>query len=785
MKDPPVGNFEHFWKSCEKTIEGHLKNPALKEQILNALEQYLVNRGPTIGVYALSISSADPVTLRTLNCAYDAWSLLVEYGRTPRVRGSIKTGRWETHEKPMIESYRWEVKARLARGWQEKCQFFDAAKEAASVGDTYHSYNRTRHLEAHSLRYLAESRIRESKYSEAAALFARSRELAAGTDLESFVGFRESYCILIDAELRLDFESSVKAHSEAVEFMELLPNPKSLFVRPNPWTSPQDFKNERLFIGVMSDLRKDGMPALESAMADLRKMATVCNKGLRQVHLEILRLFLEGLQAFSVGHQALLEDRLAQISKSMRGPYVLQQWCHLHENLLRLRTARVAESQVLAETIQLFPFHASGSGATGIAPLLHGAPYWLQRLQDSAEPGAWRLLVVWYTRLLLDYAYSIHEKNAQEEGRTAMPRPRFREMSLVNLHGASLTLSAALKWEDRPGNALRVFIESLSRFAFEDDLDGSDFEEHARLFVRNTEMLFPLVLTAECLPKDEIVLKRVDESSDTYKYSIAEIDPRTRRSSGSSFVYVKGRYRRSLHAPRDAENRPLYLYPAPACPKFSCTCMIVEGASDVAFFRIILDRIQPGWQALRSEAHPSRAAIEIREARGANEFPRVYKEMRKEGYFHISTPELDAGSERIVLLLDEDHAPLLSDVRSDISRARHKVVLHPDLERIAPQALEASMGSFLGRPLSREERTLLKEWIPLSGHEFESRVLGQWGVYLKRQKDPLNAVPFATHLAKNFPKPAEGRPWNRVWDACNRLLLLAMGGCRIGSLADL
>jgi hypothetical protein len=55
-------------------------------------------------------------------------------------------------------------------------------------------------------------------------------------------------CLLQDAEVRMDCDSAIKAHAEALRLMDQFPDPASLFKRPNPWTSPIDFSNEKEFI---------------------------------------------------------------------------------------------------------------------------------------------------------------------------------------------------------------------------------------------------------------------------------------------------------------------------------------------------------------------------------------------------------------------------------------------------------------------------------------------------------------------------------------------------------
>jgi hypothetical protein len=281
---------------------------------------------------------------------------------------------------------------------------------------------------------------------------------------------------------------------------------------------------------------------------------------------------------------------------------------------------------------------------------------------------------------------------------------------------------------------------------------------------------------------ESVVLTRTDVSKETHQYPIAEIDRRTRQNVTGNRAYLKARYRASLQTPRNKKNSPLYLHPAPAYPQLSCACLIVEGESDATFFRGILDRLQPGWQYLRCESHRDRPVIEVRVSGGADRLGATYKRARSDGFFHTADPSLDAGGERIIVVVDEDHAEVFRKTHEDVSRARHRVVLRPDVERIAPEALLAALGLVRGRPLDLADRRAVKELLSLSGHDFESAVFRRWGIYLKRS-DPRHASAFANHLATTFPMAGQGQASDRVWQACERLFRLATCCAQMSPLA--
>src|SRR4029077_7048428 len=114
--------------------------------------------------------------------------------------------------------------------------------------------------------------------SEAAARFRQGRALAQGTDLEAALGFLENTCKLRDSETAWELDTGLDAFNSAMSFARQLPNPETLFKRPNPWTSFKDFQNEQLFIVVLRLLRERQLSGLEQAAANLRQIIADCGE---------------------------------------------------------------------------------------------------------------------------------------------------------------------------------------------------------------------------------------------------------------------------------------------------------------------------------------------------------------------------------------------------------------------------------------------------------------------------------------------------------------------------
>ncbi|MEW6352242.1 MAG: hypothetical protein AB1646_24585 [Thermodesulfobacteriota bacterium] len=591
--------FRRVWIGHEPRVTACLRDLTCsrRQRVLTALIGIL-SQGPTSRVFAVDIAHFDPTSLRELDSLYDAWALLVDCGLQVAARGKEDRD-WESHELPITESYRWEVKARLSALSERKVAYFERAHEAAARGQTLHCQNRARHLLAHARRHAAESLVRRKRFKQASELFSEASSLAAGTDLEYLVRFRGSLCQLRDAELRLDLDQARSARLEALQWAGRLPEAAKLFRRPNPWTSLADLKNEELFIDLLAGLREQGLAGLPSAIGNLRKIIGDCEASPRRDDLSERLTFLEGVLAASRGIDTLLDDRAAQLAIQLAHPPLLRSAQDLLDKLTDLRFG-ADPGRALTEVLNLLPLDAVGSGKPGVPPLMCGVPAWLQSLPVSNTPDRFRTLLLWWVRIIFDYVWSVCEKDAEEEGRELRQRPPFWKCSLGDLANEFRELREFAGWAGTPGEALGELGEMLSQITLQSPtVQENEVEEQIRLVLRSTDMLFPLVVDVRWAGEMQILMERLDGAGDTYRYRPDEVDSRSRSRipQTGTRVYVKERYRRSLRKPQDRRSRPLYLYPAPVAKKVR---RIAETSSPAVLLH-----------ALGSDAHPMDLAAEL------------------------------------------------------------------------------------------------------------------------------------------------------------------------------
>ncbi len=787
--------FEYVWTANRNLVESHLsKKPTDCDVWLDALQRYLLS-GPAYGKYAKQISHATTEELRRLDCAYDVWHLLEQAGRRVYARGGDKTDRpWDTHERPITASSRWYVKARLTpqrSGPGGKIELFRKAAEEARQGTTNHCRNRASYMEAFARHYTAFDLLRRARdervFEEAARLFEEARRLVETTDEEvdparaHFEDFFRSLCALQDAEVRLDLPGARRALGKALEAGRKLPNPEGPFRTPNPWTSRRDLENEERFIEVIGELQSRDIWALESAIKALDDIIADCEVSERKEELGTRLLVLKGVKAARDKQQAELERYCDQAARSTERPLAGKRSKRLVE-LLRKTLSGSNAKEMLSSVIPLLPLGLVGIGdPESLTPLLYSAPSWLRELSKASGQDEARALLLWYIRLVLDYLWSVCERAATQEGRKLSPRPFFADLPYQNLPEQVESIRQLLRWTGAPAKEIEALGTRLPNLIGQAAAPETEFVGGVEVLIRETQRwLFPLAVRFQLHQGAELALERVDDPGPEYRYGAGRFDASAIMGQ-VGVAYVKPRMGRGMGRPEERDHRALVLYPAPAYPLFSRTCLIVEGPSDKAFFETILDRIEPGWRALRSEADPSRQTIEIRAAGGADEVPREYASARKEGAFHELDPLLEAGAGRIVAVVDADKREVLLDKHQDVSRCGHQCVLDPDLERIAAPAFKAALEIALQRRLDLGEIDELCRRFGSPGKEFTAWVHEKWGIALKRQ-DSGRAKGFAVLLATVFPERRGGSKWSAVWDICDRVLMLAKRRSRLKPL---
>jgi hypothetical protein len=769
---------ETYWLNHEDAIVTYLeKNDRERSTLLDLFESYLGKVRPAENIWGRDIMHADPLLLRRLNCAYGIWWILANNSRRCYIRGDSK--RWENdrgwliHEKPLLEGHRWNVKARLDHtfgklGIEKRIELFEQGARAAAAGRTKHCKNLARYLRAQAIHLKADLKARDrrlpmfQRLAEAKELYRIAKDLAKGSGQESLIGFRESICDLRCATVQLDIEPALKSHGEAMVCAARFPKPDNLFSRPNPWTSLKDFENERLFIWVLQLLKEKKQDGLEQSISLMEQLVEGCSGGVRRSHLEIRLFFLRGTRAAQDGNVVQAQIEIRNLSNSLKTAVSRKN----DQDLLAILSRGVSErnaSKLIEEALWLFPFDSQGKGGQlGEPAFFYGLPQWLLELGYSPQSECNVLFVLWYSRVLFDYCWSILEKRLEEAGEIAPARPAFWKASLPELAQLVVLLMSKLEWEGAQGKAL----SDLCTWLIENPgWNGLKPNEYIELFAgASDKLVFPLVMVCNRISVDQqtkVVLTRLDGRGQAYRYDESAIDQRTRNAPNDR-AYVKAKFRRVIQAPKEA-GRPVYLYAAPNCPRFLRTCLIIEGQSDKEFFESLFDRIEPGWRFLRSDGIPPMPTIEVRQARGASELAKAYRQAREEAQFHVSISGREV--ERIVVVVDGDHEHLLtSDVW--LRRAHHKFVLRPDLERAVPSAFVETLSLTAGVGFDQGDVEEMTSQMGLAPHRFEEEIFVQWGV---RIKDPS----FARNLAKNVPKDGEGG--KQIWNACYRTLSLAYG----------
>jgi hypothetical protein len=791
--------FEKIWSSYASSVAPYVADePPDLNDWLDVLERYLLS-GPAYQKYASEIHYATIEELRRLEWAYDVWHVLAKAGKRVYARGKDKENRpWATHEFPLTASSRWFVKARLALnsdGPTGRIELFKLAAQEARQGKTKHCINRARHMEASALHYSAFNLLGkatdERAFQEAACLFEQARQLRGTADEGSspvsvqIEEFFRSLCALQAAECKLDIQSASDCLSEALDAVRKLPNVEGPFRTPNPWTSLKDLENEKRFLAVLAGLRAEGTKALESAIKELSEISSDCEIGERKQEITTRVLVLKGLRAARDHSRPDVERYCMQVAVSLERPLAGLRSKRLLE-LLRTTLSGSPPEVVLSSTIPLLPLGLTGIGDPSTpTPLLYAAPTWLKELSKASSPNQARALLLWYVRSVLDYLWSVCERDAIQKRKRLVPRPTFADLPYRKLPQELERICELQHWKSAPAEELSILRADLPELVELVETPTVDFVDRVESLIRGTQRwLFPLVVYIKQDEGGELTLRRSDAEIPAYRYPPGSFDARAfdsiSISSRETAAYVKPSMRRVADRPAEKTHKPLVLYPAPSYPTFSRTCLLVEGGSDRIFFEGMLDRVEPGWRALRTQAD-FQQIIEIRVAGGANKIPGEYDWLIQKGGFYTHDSRLEANARRIVVVVDGDKSEILR--LGDLPLCKHRFVLNPDLERIAPTAFTTAIEANLKRVLDHEELAELKEHLHLSGKAFAYWIENKWHIRLKSQ-DSYASEGFSQLLATYFPLRQHEATWNVVWDVCERVLQLAHGR-RMSYLAKL
>lgn len=278
-------DFEEAWVKDSSEIVTCVENDLrLRPRFVAVLNKYL-DTDPVVGVYGVQIGRSSHKHLQQLEVAYDVWALLASLGHRRFIRG--KETPWNENERPMVESYRWEVKARLARPIYPRTDMIDRFRKAAvaaSEGPKHHCGNRARHMEAYAVRHEAHDLVANGDFDAAIELFDKAKALAGETGHADLIEFYRWTAALRSAEANLQFSEALDAHKEATTAIARFSNPDTLFRIPNPWTSYEDFLGERDFITTIRSLEM-GTSALRDALGTVQRLVNIAQESHRRTHL--------------------------------------------------------------------------------------------------------------------------------------------------------------------------------------------------------------------------------------------------------------------------------------------------------------------------------------------------------------------------------------------------------------------------------------------------------------------------------------------------------------------
>ncbi|HUC61942.1 MAG TPA: ferric iron reductase [Alphaproteobacteria bacterium] len=781
--------FYGFWNEYENEIENYFNasRNETTETFLDLLQDYLLKTLPSDNLADIYIDYSNPSLLRRLHFICGCWSLLVANNRLifMNKHANYNWQAWIGHERPINEAYRWQIKASLDHtfgigGYDQKIFYFTRAAEAAEAGTSSDCIALGRAMRAQALKFEGDKLIRfksehpKIRLGRAREIFGRAKQLVEGRRQGEILGFYEKLCEMRVHELNLDSESALRAHRDAVQFALKLPESNYLFTPPNPWASIGDFENERLFIIALRVLFESKSEGIDEAIKLIRAILSDCPDGVRHSHLQVRLLFLEGLQA-TLAHKSLarLKTNVIKFRRMLDKSVVRRD----DIDLLTLLTSIHQKSDVVAvleQALTLFPFDSQGRGEVSLErAILYGAPLWLRRLYEQKADAERSIFFTWFTRIIVDYLWSIYEKKNTVVGRALFPRPKLWRASLSELESHLSLIIPALHWDGgAQEDALWQLLSDVGRFA---RLNGPIAEDDLQTAVLASEtQLFPLCVKFEKASNspNKLFMHRLDGRGIQYEYDTKNVDPRPIAVSGQQ-AYLKSRYRTYLQQPWGQGRKPLYLYSAPNYPDFKIACLIVEGPSDKIFFEGILDRIEPGWQCLRSGEKPDQSLIEIVVCDGANNVERVYKQVRSTNRFHIHAPSADGSHERIVVVVDVDHENILC--KGDLAMCNHRFTLVPDLERANIKALKTSIAHVTGRTLTPNEVRFLDDSPLMASQEFNYRVNQLFSLDLKSVTSRNGHSPFSAALARTFPILDLEPAGKLVTSIIYRLLQLALG----------
>lgn len=650
---------------------------------------------------------ADRAQLARFKVVFDVWDLCVS-----------KEGR-NSGTGCLYQSYRLELAARLAPTWNERERLYLEAAETCLncplVPDDPLCAALQRRglvLDSHSLRVGAFYLLNRTPPDLPAAedRFAKAVERARAAQnvwfdaLDThvdYLGFWAEAIRLRRAEVEGDLATARSAYSAAGVRLESFGEPENLFTEPNFWHSVADFRREQYVIDILQAL-KEGPHALTRAVELsalwLKYSRPEMSGTLRLIRMELRHRALDLLETMRKG--ADVGRRIPGLFEELgKYPAVGRHTWEIAKQVELASKGRQDLAGAVAAVCSLFPIDAQApTGGISISRSRWNLlPHWYQemfaryRVYGEAEAGV--LVLVWYSRVVADYVWSVYVKNLVEQ-RKPKPSsaPDFLLAPLFEVQQGLKALAGALCWSGFPGRTLDNFIDLLGDAMLASPQNVSS--EILPAVVEETALaLYPMPLRVEHPdPLDErfmIVSQFNGRQRELRLSAVANTPP------SGTYVYIKPRFKPSEALVK--QDKSLTLYPAPAFAEPLPTTIICEGVTDQAVLRVLLDYLEPLWHQLD---------IKIIPAEGDG-IPATYKTLQ---------------SERPIVMADADKRYGLGGKPWNRmwETCCYSFVLEPDLERISYDALAAALCDLWRLPVTKEELRELSE-TSRTGKEFEER----------------------------------------------------------------
>lgn len=396
-------------------------------------------------------------------------------------------------------------------------------------------------------------------------------------------------------------------------------------------------------------------------------------------------------------------------------------------------------SQALAGIIKLLAVDSQPfvSGSEVRSTGWHLLPHWykqtFERYLQRGEVGAARLVLLWYTRTITDYIWSVYEKNLAEEGKkNSLARPDFVFCNITSIHEVLEALAKALCWSGGPGTTLEKLIGLLKTAITADPVEISSSILPA-IVQETASSLYPLplkIVSQDRLDPMSAIAWRYDEEGQLHISRVINQIP------DESFIYLKPRFKQSSAV---VQQDSLTLYEATVFAVPKPVLVLCEGVTDHAALEVILDATDPTWRELDITILPC----------DGDHLPSIFRGHR----FERPVVVADGDKRR-----DKGWLPVWRE-------CCYSFILDPDLERLDFDALAQSLTQHWNVPVRTD---VIRELSDRSTHgkQFERALCAKYG------KPHFKSRTFGLFLGEQLVQCGVPDP---IKELCYRVIQLANG----------